>query len=175
MFDVAICTYNPILEHFGDRATFREFLMHVFVRHLFAVIAVLVIGVAQVAGVSRGYLCECFGVPVLTASPECDAAEYPSGHDDDGWGFEDEDHAFGEHGKPHRHQRVIETMKSIGFTPLVLGLPVAVELDLPVWMDEGVRIAAELAERCAEVRPPEDPGVCGQTDALAARSMVMLV
>ena len=138
------------------------------IKHLLMVLALLAVGGAQILGINRGYLCECTGQPVITDRPSCDEQLAPGqGHDDD--------HDMP--GSPHQHQKFVESLKSVSFTPLVLSLPPSVEMDWPVTVMLGVRQASEVAEHRAELRhrPPDDSGGNAPASLLVARTVVMLV
>ncbi|HEX2750024.1 MAG TPA: hypothetical protein VHM91_18590 [Verrucomicrobiales bacterium] len=138
------------------------------VKRLLMILAFLAMGGAQILGINRGYLCECTGQPVITDRPSCDeqlAAGYGHGDEQD------------TPGSPHQHQKFVESLKSVSFTPLVLSLPPSVEMDWPATVMLGVRQASETAEHRAELkhRPPDDSGGNAPAGLLVARTVVMLV
>jgi hypothetical protein len=139
------------------------------VKHLLMILAVLAVGASQILGINRGYLCECRGPSVLTDSPSCDPHESPDHeHHDDGDCPPD---------APRKHAKVVEGLKSVSFTPLVLSLPPSVEMDWPETVMLGLREAQARDDHRAGLRspPPDDTGGNAPVRLLVARTVVMLV
>jgi hypothetical protein len=140
------------------------------VKHLLMILAVLAVGVSQVLGINRGYLCDCTGQEVLTDKPSCEEVDVelaPAHPHDDGESP----------GVPHPHQKFVEALKVVSFTPLVLSLPPSVEMDWPESVIRGMELACETAEQRAELKPtpPDDTGGHAPASLLVARTVVMLV
>src|SRR4029079_2090502 len=139
------------------------------VKHLLMILAVLAVGASQILGINRGYLCECTGQSVITGSPSCDPEDSAPAHE----------HGDGDSlpGAPHKHQKVVEALKSVSFTPLVLSLPPVVEMDWPETVMLGLRLARASIEQLAEMNPPppDDSGGNAPPRLLVARTVVMLV
>lgn len=138
------------------------------IKHLLMILVLLTVGSAQVLGINRGYLCDCTGEPVITDRPSCGECESTPAHD------HEEDGSLPGH---QPHQKVVESLKSVSFSPLVLSLPPSVEMDWPETVMLGLRYACESAEHRAELRPlpPDDSGGHAPPRLLVARTIVMLV
>jgi hypothetical protein len=157
-----------------------------FVKHVVLLLAVLSVGAAQVFGIGRGYLCECFGAPVHVSGANCgaagchtDAAHDEHGehhHSDDGDGDDDSDGEGGNGGSgKHEHRELKESLKLVPFTPLALDLPAVIEADLSAVFAGSLQLARALEEHRAELKPPDDTGGPPPASVLVARTMVLLV
>ncbi len=138
-------------------------------KYLLLTLALLAVGGAQIAGLSRGYLCECTGQVIVTDSPTCADSELTGG----------QTHQTGDthQNGGHPHESFVESLKSVSFTPLILTLPPSVEMDWPETVIMGLLQARETAGQLAELKPPPPDETGGNVPAslLVARTIVRLV
>ena len=144
-----------------------------FAKHLFAALAILAIGTAQVFGITRGFLCECSGEPVQVESALCEAEQCHPGS-----GHHDHDHGQdcpGNDHQEHRHEKASESIMLVTPAPVTFDLPMVVECDLSEILARCMQLSREMAEHQAELRPPDDTGGTPLAAIMVARTMVMLV
>jgi len=138
-------------------------------KSLLTILAVLAVACAQVAGIGRGYVCDCTGENLLTDSPQCIAAEC---HPDQG----DCDHRGTEgHEAPVEHKKATEQLQGVSVAPIELFVPAPVFCELPPVMPGAPRAVSDIAMQRAEARPPPGEGTALPASVLVARTMVMLV
>lgn len=142
------------------------------------------VGVAQLLGVSRGFLCDCSEVPKLAATAACHASECHPHHDhkdgcadepavaptQDGEAVDSCGHG---HGHEHEHQEVRDVLK-VTSASSSLSVPVPVFYDLPpsLQVAASIVVSSPAARRCRPGRPED-----GSPPAplLVARTVVMRV
>lgn len=148
--------------------------MTFFAKYLLIALALAAVGTSQVSGIARGFLCACGATPVMTSGASCEADGCHDGdhHSEDDHG---DHHDHEDHGDRHQHREVKDSLVGTSFVPLTLSLPAAVECDLTPILAQGVRLASEMAEQRAELKPPDDTGGSAAASVLVARSVVMLV